>query len=114
MPAGAYNISCEQGATLSRTLVYRDAADVPIPLGGYTAKMEVRDPVTRAVAATLSTADGSIVLGGPAGTVALVLTATATNALTPGVYIYDLELTSGTVVTRMIEGTFNVRPQVTL
>jgi hypothetical protein len=55
-------------------------------------------------------------LGGTAGTIVVALTATQTAAIdaTPsGQYVYDLELVSGSTVTRLVEGNFLVSPEVT-
>lgn len=113
--AGLYNITCDQGATFSRTLTWTDPAKNPRNLTGYTARMHVR---TTADATTtlieLTTANSRISLGGTAGTITLTISATDTAALTPGKYVYDLELVSGGgVVDRLIEGNFVVKAEVT-
>jgi tRNA threonylcarbamoyladenosine modification (KEOPS) complex Pcc1 subunit len=77
--------------------------------------MHVRSNVTaNTTAITLTTANSRITLGGAAGTVTLTLAATDTANLTAGLYVYDLELvSSANVVTRLIEGNFNVKAEVT-
>lgn len=114
MAAGTYDIVCEQGATLSLTLTYRDSSDALVNLTGYSARMQVRESV-RAADTLLSLTSGSgITLGGAAGTIVLTVSATATAALPRGEFVYDLELVSGSgVVTRLIEGSFTVRAEVT-
>ena len=63
---------------------------------------------------TLTTENGRIALGGTAGTVTLTISATDTAQFTPGKYVYDLELVSGGgVVSRIIEGNFVVKAEVT-
>jgi hypothetical protein len=47
------------------------------------------------------------------GRVIVVFTAAQTN-ITPSRYIYDLVLTSGATVTRILEGKFIVTPGVTV
>jgi hypothetical protein len=47
------------------------------------------------------------------GEVTLSLTATQTAALTAGRYVYDVELTIGSTVSRVIEGIVTVTPEVT-
>ena len=42
MSAGAYDITCEQGATFSRTLTVKDSSGAARDLSSYTAKMQVR------------------------------------------------------------------------
>jgi len=113
--SGVYNISCDQGATFSRVITWTDSARSPYNITGYTARMHVRPNVTaNTTAITLTTENGRIALGGTAGTVTLTIAATDTANLTAGLYVYDLELvSSANVVTRLIEGNFNVKAEVT-
>jgi hypothetical protein len=52
-------------------------------------------------------------LGGTAGTINLTVAATATEPVPAKTYVYDLELVSGSVVTRLVQGTFELRGEVT-
>ena len=63
---------------------------------------------------TLTTENGGIALGGVAGTIELVMTATATSALTWTTAVYDLEIVfaSGDV-RRLVYGPVTVSPEVT-
>lgn len=113
--AGTYDMVIDQGATLSRTVTWKDSAKTPINLTGYTARMQVRPELaSTTVVIELTTANSRIALGGTAGTVTLTVSATDTAALTAGRYVYDLELVSGTgVVSRLLMGNFVVRGEVT-
>ena len=113
--AGTYNITCNQGATLQRTLTWTDPAKNPINLTGYTARMQVRDTAaSSSVILELTTSNTRITLGGTAGTVSLNVAANVTANLVPGLYVYDLEVVSGGgEVTRLVEGNFNVKAEVT-
>jgi hypothetical protein len=77
--------------------------------------MQVRETTAASgILLELTTVNSRITLGGTAGTVNLLVAANVTAALTPGLYVYDLELVSGGgEVTRLIEGNFNVRAEVT-
>jgi hypothetical protein len=77
--------------------------------------MQVRSAANSAsVVLELTTTNTRITLGGVAGTVTLTVDAATTANLTPSLYVYDLELVSGGgVVTRLIEGNFNVKAEVT-
>ena len=77
--------------------------------------MHVRSNVASdTTALTLTTENSRIALGGTAGTVTLTIAASDTANLTPGLYVYDLELVSPTnVVTRLVEGNFKVKAEVT-
>jgi hypothetical protein len=59
------------------------------------------------------TSGSGIVLGGTAGTIVVEITATQSSAIPSGSYAYDLELTSGGTVTRLLQGAFNVVGNVT-
>lgn len=112
--AGFYSITCDQGATLEVLLTYLDSDGAAVNLTGYTARMQVRTEVTAATATlTLTTENGRIALGGAAGTVALTVPAIDTAAVAAREYVYDLELVNGATVTRIIEGAFTVRAEVT-
>lgn len=105
----------EQGATFTNRFTYKDSTGVAINLTSYTARMQIRASVKAATTlAELTTANGGIVLGGAAGTIDLLLTATQTAAITAKRGVYDLELidVSG-VVLRLVEGAVEFSPEVT-
>lgn len=112
MPAAKLNLTIEQGTTFEKSLTWRDKNKRPVPLTGYTARMQIRPSVTSAeVILELSTENGRIVLG-TGGVIKLVLTPAMTGSLKSGVY--DLELTDplGRVI-RLVEGKVTVSPEVT-
>lgn len=115
MPAGRFDLLVEQGATFHREVLWHDIDERPVDLTGYTAQMQVRASVkSRDVMLELSTANGLIVLYPALGKLVLYIPATATNALPSKRAVYDLELTSPSgVVTRLLEGSFHISPQVT-
>lgn len=115
MPAATYNIICEQGATLDRTLTLKDSAGSLANLTGFTARMQVRTAAgSSSVTLELSNDNNRIILGGPLGTVKLKVSAAVTAALTPSDYVYDLEITAPNGdVTRLVEGKFKVKAEVT-
>lgn len=83
-------------------------------LTGWTARMQVRPAVdSGTITLDIDTTDGGIELGGTEGTVTILISATATAALTAGSYVYDLELVDGTEVTALLAGAFVVAPEVT-
>jgi hypothetical protein len=107
-----YNLVCEEGATFTFNFTIK-TSDTAWNLTGYTATMTVKPFIgssTTTVSAT--NANGKIVLGGAAGTVAITLSSTETAAFTAGQYVYDLVLNSGSVVTRLLEGKFVVTASV--
>jgi Na+/serine symporter len=113
MTPGLVNFVCPQGSTFRRTLTYT-LDNVPIDLSGYSSRLQVReayystDPVVSLVSGS------GITMGGSAGTIDILISASATSAFPTGVHVYDLEIVSpSNIVDRLIEGTFNVTPEVT-
>ncbi len=71
------------------------------------------EPHSASTILVLTTENGGLILGGATGTISLQASATTTAALSGGSYVYDLELVSGGVVTRLLQGSFNVSLEVT-
>jgi hypothetical protein len=113
MKPGKYNFVCPQGATFAKQLTW-EIDDDPVDLTTYTARMQVREKYTSANAIfNLTTENGGITLGGLDGTIDLEISSSATAGAVAKEYVYDLELVSSSVVTRLIEGKFIVTPEVT-
>jgi len=107
-----YNITAYQGATYDLNLTWA-IGGTPVNLTGYTAAMQVRENAG-SIATILSFASGTgITLGGTAGTIAVTASASTMGSATPGDYVYDLELNSGSQVTRLIQGAFSIQAEVT-
>ena len=113
MSAGEYDIICEQGATFARTLTVKDSSGTARNLSSYSGKMQVRRTIgASSVLIELSTTNGRMALNS-SGEIALSITASDTAAITDG-GVYDLEITSsGGAVERVVEGDFNLIPEVT-
>jgi hypothetical protein len=123
MIAGNYNIICQQGASFGRTIALeqprtpteQNPAEYEIyPLTNHTARMQVRRTVETATPMiTLTTENGRISINGAAGLIALSISAADTAALTSS-GVYDLEIvSSGGLVSRVIQGTFTLSLEVT-
>lgn len=113
--AGKYNVIADQGATFARLITWKDDENTPVDLTGYSARMQVREKYTSTVAAlSLSTPSSGISLGTTNGQITLSVPASTMAALPSGEYVYDLEMVSSTgAVTRLLQGTFTVTPEVT-
>lgn len=107
--------ACEQGATFSRVINYKDSNNRIVNLTGYTASMQVRTAYLASSAyLTLDTTNGGIVITGATGKITLYASASTTQAITSGQYVYDLELSNGSgAITRLLEGAFEISPEVT-
>jgi hypothetical protein len=113
MTPGLVNFVCPQGSTFRRTLTYT-LDNIPIDLSGYSSRLQVReayysdDPIVSLVSGS------GITVGGSAGTIDIFIAASDTSNFPPGNHVYDLEIVSpSNIVDRLIEGTFNVTPEVT-
>lgn len=114
MSAGIYNFTLDQGSTFNLVVVYKDADGQPINLTGYAAALQVRKAFDSAAAVlSLNTTNSGIAITGAEGKLSIAATATQTAAIPGGDYVYDLEVSSGGVVTRLIQGIVHVSPEVT-
>lgn len=110
-----FDITINQGATFELTVTWKDSTGAAINLTGYSARMQVRETYSSSSTIVSLTNGSGITLGGAAGTIAILISATTTAALTaPFSGVYDLELVSaGGVVTRLLQGAATVTPEVT-
>lgn len=113
--AAIYDLAIDQGAVFRRLFTWTDDGGDPVPLDGYTAKLQLRvragDDDTPALA--LDDTDG-ITLGGVAGTIDVVVTADRTAALDAGDYVWDLLLIPAdpSEAVRLLEGKATVSAAV--
>jgi hypothetical protein len=115
LPIAEADIAIFQGATFNQTLYYETGdPSAPVNLTGYTAKMQIRStPQSKALILELSSPSSGITLGGSAGSITLAISATTTAALSAQEAVYDLELTTGSTVTRILQGNVIISPEVT-
>jgi hypothetical protein len=94
MAAAKLKLAIEQGATFRKTVTWKAGVpSLPVDLTGCTARLQMRSEIASAtVLVTLTTENGGIALGGVAGTIELIITATATALLTFTAAVYDLEI----------------------
>lgn len=125
MSAGRYSFVIEQGATLSLELQYKDSTGTPIDLTGCGGKMQIRQSTTSPTAyITLSSslaADGTgLNFSGSngstpptSGSIGVYISAESSSMLNFDTGVYDLEITSGSFVTRILEGQVKLSLNVT-
>lgn len=118
MGAAQYDLEINQGATLSKVITVKTNADALMNLTSYTARLQVRPSLCSPILTyEMTTTNSRIVNGGALGTLTLTLTATETAAMTnffTGNEVYDLEIvSSGGTVTRIMEGKFLLKKEVT-
>jgi hypothetical protein len=113
--AVTYNTVIDQGADWYINFTYKNPNGTAINLTGYTAALQVRtSPLALTAVLTLTSGSG-ITITGASGLIEVHATAAQTAAITNGKYAYDIEITAPTtnVVTRLVQGTIEVSPQVT-
>ncbi len=125
MAAGRYSFVIEQGATLNLELQYKDSNGTPINLTDYSGRMQIRPSVTSTtVYITLSSsldADGTgLNFSGSNGTtpptsgsIGVYISAASSSALNFDQAVYDLEIYSGSYVSRILEGQVKLSLNVT-
>lgn len=109
---GTYNITAYQGATFNYVATW-SIGGTAVDLTNYSAAMQVRTTYTSGSAIFSLTNGSGITLGGTAGTITAEISAAAMGAATAGQYVYDLELDSGSEVTRLLQGDFTIKAEVT-
>ena len=125
MAAGKYSFVVEQGSTFELELQYKDSNNNPINLSDYQGRMQFRPSVdsTTIVASfssTLSPDGTGINFSGSNGTtpptsgsIGIYISATSSSAFTFSEVVYDLEITSGSYVVRLLEGKARLSREVT-
>jgi hypothetical protein len=110
MAAGTYNFTLEQGATFNRILTLQENS-AAMNLSGYSVASKFRsthDSGTVAGTFTCTISDASN------GKITMTMTNSTTSGIEEGMYVYDLEITnSAGTVTRVLQGSITVTPEVT-
>ena len=110
--AALTNLLIEQGATFNSTISLFNSDDTVFDLTGHTAAGQIRKSYSSSSAS--ATFSISFSTDRTEGQITLSLTPTQTAALDEGRYVYDIETTaSDSTVTRVLQGTVTVSPNVT-
>jgi hypothetical protein len=111
MAAEQYDLTIEQGATYTLVITVTS-----VNLTGYTVRTQGRTSHAATTTVWASPATCSLnVTAAASSTITMTISATVTAAMAaPQVGVWDLEYESAAgVVTRLLEGTFTVTPEVT-
>ena len=132
MAAGKFNFVIEQGATLDFEVAYTDSNSNKIDLTNYRGRMQIRDKFpginnanNSTLIITLSSSlesdgtglnfSGSSGVNPPtSGTIGVFIDAERTATFDFNKAIYDLEIVSGSIVTRLLEGNVTLIKEVTI
>ena len=127
MAAGNYSFTIEQGTTVNFEVQYTDSGSNPINLTGYSGKMQIRSnfandqPTTYATLSSSLAPDGTgLNFSGSAGnkpptsgSIGIYISAASSSAFNFAKAKYDLEITSGSTVTRLLQGVVTLSKEVT-
>lgn len=127
MAAGKYSFIIEQGATTDFEIVWRDGNGNRVDLTDYHARMQIRsdygsDGTLYASLTSSLDSDGTgLNLSGSNGTnplssgsIGIFISAASSSAFNFNEAKYDLEVVSGSYVTRLIEGKVKLNREVTV
>ena len=104
-------LTLEQGATFNSVITVRDNQGVAQNLSGYSARSQMRRSYYSS-----SKKDFTVTItSAPGGEITMYMSAANTANVTPGRYVYDVELQDNSTgdVTRIFEGIATVLPNVT-
>lgn len=103
------NIVVDQGSDFTTAIKIRGEDGGNVDLVGFSAEGQMRRTYSSASAVSFS-----ITINTTTSELLVSLSSEVTTGLTPGRYVYDIELlTSEGVTTRIVEGIVTVTPQVT-
>jgi hypothetical protein len=127
MSAGKYSFVIEQGATVNFEIQYRDSSNNPVDLTDYSGRMQLKSGYADSNPTTYITLSSSLANDGTglnfsgsngstpptSGSIGIYISAASSSAFTFSTAYYDLEIYSGSVATRLIEGQVRLSKQVT-
>ena len=120
MAAGKYNFTIEQGTTVNFQLQYKDSSGSAIDLTDYSGRMQIRpdyaDNTKKSylyLSSSLNDDGTGLNINGAEGIVGVYISAVTSSALNFDIAYYDIELQSGSVVNRLLQGTIKLSREVT-
>jgi len=125
MPAGRYNLLIEQGATYTLELQYKDSNGAIVDLTGYSGRLQIRPSIGSPTAylclsSSLNPDGTGLNFSGSngstppsSGSIGVYISAITSSLLTFNTGVYDLEIASGSFVTRLLQGNVQLSKEVT-
>lgn len=105
-------LSIGQGETFKILItIQNNSSSVPLDITDYTFSGQIRENYTTDdIAATFSFTK---IVPNNSGSLYIELTPTQTSEFNQRKYVYDINMTSGSISRRILEGAFTVRPAAT-
>lgn len=101
------NLVIDQGSTYSNTFLIKDSNNNVMDLSNSSVMSQIRKYYT----SNTSVSFQANVVGN--GYITLAMTSNVSSGMDAGRYVYDVEVNSSNVITRVLEGMVTVTPQVT-
>lgn len=120
------DIVCKRGDSFNMTITMTDSAGTAIPLSGYNFSMEVKSKRIeggRVAGINNQHVYGETILADTAitkdvvaasGQVSFSVAPETMKALSPGVYVYDIQYATDSETRTILEGLFKINPDVSL
>tara|TARA_Y100000385_G_C13007805_1_gene600259 strand:- start:876 stop:1208 length:333 start_codon:yes stop_codon:yes gene_type:complete len=103
------NIVIDQGTDFSALIDVETATDAVFDLTGYSVAAQMRKSYTSSSATDFGCSHNGVL-----GQISITLSSTVTDSLSPGRYLYDIEITSaGGSKSRVVQGTATVTAGIT-
>jgi len=127
MAAGKYSFIIEQGATTDFEIVWKDSTGTKVNLTNYHARMQIRSDygsegtLYTSLSSSLKADGTGLNLSGSngnnplsSGSIGIFISAASSSAFDFKEAKYDLEVVSGSYVTRLLEGKIKLNKEVTV
>jgi hypothetical protein len=108
--ASSSNLYIDAGSTFSAIITVTGSDDLPLNLTGYTVASQMR----KSYGSLTAYAFTATIYDAATGKLRLVLPANTSSGITPGRYLYDIEITSpSSEKLRVVEGLVIITPEIT-
>ncbi len=105
-----YDITIDRGATYILSILVEDGYGTPIDLTGMTFKSAAKSTYLDASASFVFTASAA---APQTGQFQIELSADDCATINAGYYVYDVQMISGSYVSRLVQGSILISPEVT-
>jgi len=111
------NFIIKKGSTWTKTIIYTDSNDVPVPLTGYTAKMDIKERLDSTTPILqLATGGSGIIITPAAGQIDIKILDAQTAGILINEGVYDLKISDTSSPPEsefLLEGSITFKPSVT-